>query len=156
MRKLMFALAAASALPLLSSASAQAPAQVDLATVQPISGKWTYRAIEGGSEADFIDAAATVRMAIRCNRAVRTVSIIRSGVPAAAPTLAVWTTTSSKTVPARYLATKELIADAAATDPLLDAIAFSDGRFATAASGAPMLAVPAWTEIARVIEDCRG
>jgi hypothetical protein len=156
MNSLKFAFAALFALPLPSAASAQAPAPVDIESVQPISGAWTYRAIAGGSEADFVDAASAVRMEIRCNRSARTVSIVRTGVPAAAPSLAIWTTSLTRTIPARYLATKELIADVAASDPLLDAIAFSDGRFATAATGAPMTAVPAWPEVARVVEDCRS
>jgi hypothetical protein len=156
MRKSIFALAAASALPLFSVASAQAPAQIDLETVQPISGAWSYRAIAGGSEADLIDATAIVRIQIRCNRGTRTVSVIRSGVVTAAPSMSIWTTSLTRTVPARFLATKELIADLQATDPLLDAIAFSRGRFATAAAGAPMVAVPAWPETTRVIEDCRS
>ena len=152
----MFAFAAAPILPFLSVASAQVPAQIELDTVAPISGSWTYRAVAGGSEADFLDASAARRLTIRCNRSVRTVSIIRSGVPAAAPTLSIWSSTMARSVPARFLATKELVADMPATDPLLDAIAFSRGRLATAASGAPMVAVPAWPEIDRVIEDCRS
>ena len=154
--KIMFAFAAASALSWVPSASAQVPAQIDIETVQPISGSWTYRAIADGTEADFVDAAAVVRLQIRCNRANRTVSIVRTGVPAAAPTLTVWTSALSRTVPARFLATKELIADLVATDPLLDSIAFSRGRFSTAASGAPMVAVPSAPEATRVIEDCRN
>jgi hypothetical protein len=156
MKKLMFAFAAASALPFLSVASAQAPAQIDLEAVQPIGGAWGYRAIPGGSEANYVDAAAAVRMQVRCNRVARTVSIVRTGVPAAAPTMAIWTTSLARTVPARYLATKELVADLASTDPLLDAIAFSRGRIATAASGAPMLTVASGPETTRVIEDCRS
>jgi hypothetical protein len=147
--------AAALALPL-APASAQAPAQIDIDAVQPISGSWIYRAIPTGTEADFIDTAATVRLTIRCNRAARTVSVVPTGVPAAAPTLAIWTTSLARSVPARFLATKELVADLAATNPLLDAIAFSRGRFATAAAGAPLVALPAWPEPARVVEDCRS
>ena len=152
----MFALAAAPALPWVPSASAQVPAQINIETVQPISGSWTYRAIAGGTEADFVDASAVVRLQLKCNRASRTVSIVRSGVAAAAPTLTVWTTSSSRTVPARFLASKELVADLASTDPLLDSIAFTRGRFATAASGAPMVALPSAPEATRVIEDCRS
>lgn len=152
----MFALAAALALPLQSPTFAQQPAQIDVETLQTITGSWTYRAIAAGSEADFIDAAATVRLIVRCDRSARTVSIVRSGVPAAAPTLSVWTSSTARSVPARYLSTKDLVADLAASDPLLDAIALSRGRFATAAEGAPLVAVPAWSEPARVIEDCRS
>lgn len=156
MKKLMFAFAAACALPLFSVASAQAPAPFDLETVQPIGGAWGFRTVDGGSEANFVDAAASVRLTIRCNRAARTVSVIRTGVPAATPTLAIWTTSLSRSVPARFLATNELVADVAATDPLLDAIAFSRGRIATAATGAPMVAVSSGPETIRVIEDCRS
>ena len=156
MKRLKFALAAASVLPFVSAASAQAPAPVDLDTVAPISGTWVYRSIAGGSESDFLDASAAMRFKIRCDRAARRVSISRMNVPAAKASLSVWTTTMSRSVPARFLPTKELVADLSATDPLLDAIAFSRGRLATAALGAPMVAVPAWPEIDRVVEDCRS
>jgi len=156
MRKLPFAFAAVLALPLQSPAPAQAPAQIDVETLQPISGVWSYRAIAGGSEADFIDSAATVRLILRCDQAARTVSIVRTGVPAAAPVLSIWTSSLARSVPSSFLATKELTAALAASDPLLDSIAFSRGRFATAASGAPIATVPATAEPARVIEDCRN
>jgi hypothetical protein len=42
-----------------------------------------------------------------------------------------------------------------ARDPLLDAMAFSKGRFAVEVTGLPMLYLPAWPEVTRVIEDCR-
>ena len=44
----------------------------------------------------------------------------------------------------------------AANDPLLDAIGFSRGRFIVEQTGASTLVVPAWAEIERVTEDCRG
>ena len=44
----------------------------------------------------------------------------------------------------------------AARDPLLDAMAFSRGRFVIAAQGAAPLVLPAWPEVSRVIEDCRS
>jgi hypothetical protein len=49
-----------------------------------------------------------------------------------------------------------LTADFAAFDPLLDALAFSRGRFAVSVSGTPALVVPPWPEIARLVEDCRS
>ena len=42
-----------------------------------------------------------------------------------------------------------------AHDPLLDAIAFSKGRFALESDGLPTLFVPPYPEVTRVIEDCR-
>jgi hypothetical protein len=41
-----------------------------------------------------------------------------------------------------------------ARDPLLDAMAFSKGRFAIEGGGSALY-VPAWPEVTRVIEDCR-
>ena len=42
-----------------------------------------------------------------------------------------------------------------ARDPLLDAMAFSKGRFALEVAGLPTLYVPSYPEVTRVIEDCR-
>ena len=134
----------------------QAPTVAVLDSLVPLSGTWTYRPIAGGSEAAFVDASAARRLVIRCNRAARTVSIVRTAVATAAPTLSVWTTSGSRAIPSRFEATKVLTADIAATDPFLDSIAFTRGSFATAAASAPMLAVPAWPQPARVIEDCRS
>lgn len=156
MRKLTFAFAAACVLPFVSSASAQAPAEVDLEAVQPLSGAWSYRVVPNGTEAAFTDSASARRLVLRCDRAARTVSVSRTGVARAAPVLAIWTTMESRSVPSRFLPTGELVADLAAADPLLDAIAFSRGRFATGAAGAPLVAVPVWPEVSRVIEDCRS
>ena len=156
MRKSLFALAAAFTLPLEAPALSQGPAQIDLDFVAPILGSWSYQAYAGGSHAAFTDTAVTQRLILRCNRASRTVSIVRTGVSAAAPTLSVWTTSTARALPSRFDATRTLTADLRATDPLLDAIAFSRGRFATGAAGLPMVAVPVWPEVSRVIEDCRS
>jgi hypothetical protein len=43
-----------------------------------------------------------------------------------------------------------------ATDPLLDAIGYSRGRFVVESAGTPPLVVPAWAEVLRIVEDCRG
>ena len=156
MRKALFAFAAALALPLPAPSLSQVPAQVDLESVRSISGSWSYSAVQGGSFAAFSDASRTQRLILRCNRGARTVSIVRTGVPAAAPALTVWTTSSARSIPSRFDVTKTLTADVAATDPLLDAIAFSRGRFATAAAGAPIVAVATSPEARRVVEDCRS
>jgi hypothetical protein len=41
-------------------------------------------------------------------------------------------------------------------DPLLEQMAFSRGRILVGFEGGVSLVVPAWPEIARVIEDCRA
>ena len=49
-----------------------------------------------------------------------------------------------------------IAASAGARDPRLDQIAFSRGRFLVDVAGQSRLVLPAWPEVARVIEDCRG
>jgi len=53
------------------------------------------------------------------------------------------------------LGRRGLAADLPATDPLLDAMAISKGRFAVQTGGETTLYVPSWPEVTRVIEDCR-
>ena len=43
-----------------------------------------------------------------------------------------------------------------ASDPQLDQIAFSRGRFSVSGAGLPEIDMPAWAEPSRVIEDCRN
>jgi len=156
MRKALFAFAAALALPLPAPALSQAPAQIALEHYKPLSGTWSYRAIAGGRESLFRDSAGGQRFTVRCSRAQRVVTLVRAGVPAAAPTLSIWTSSMARSVPSRFDSAKNLSADLNARDSLLDALACSRGRFATAAAGAPMVTLPSAPEVDRVIEDCRS
>ncbi|MBA3526656.1 MAG: hypothetical protein M3438_10560 [Pseudomonadota bacterium] len=157
MRVSLIALAALVALPASSASLAQIaqPGAISVEGLTPLAGRWSYRAYPGGSEATFANAGG-IRLAIRCNRVARSVSIVRSGVPAATPTLSVLTTSLSRTAPARFAASLTLTADFAIMDPLLDALSLSRGKFATFALGAPLTAYPTSGEPSRVIEDCRS
>ena len=158
-----YRIAAAFALIAASSLHAQAPAPApvappaipDLSTATPISGNWTYAATADGSDATYLNLTAQPQVTVHCARALRRVTISK---PAAgvAPFLSIWTSTQSRSLPASYNpATGRLSADVTAYDPLLDAIAFSRGRFGVGIAGQPIGVVPAWPEPARVIEDCR-
>lgn len=57
------------------------------------------------------------------------------------------TTSTARTVPGTALP---------ANDPLIDAMGFSRGRFIVETPGATPLVIPAWAEVQRVAEDCRG
>ena len=152
-----FPIVAALALAAASSLADLADAQAipDMTTATPLGGNWSYALIAGGSEATFADSSARPQLTIRCTRLSRFVTISRPA-SAAAPSLGVWTTTLTRSLPAKFApATARLSADLAAFDPLLDAIAFSRGRFAIGVAGQAPLVVPAWADIARVIEDCR-
>jgi hypothetical protein len=148
---------AAFALIVSSSLGAQtaAPA-VDYATATPVFGSWVYSFAADGSQTTFVDALAQPRVTIHCTRATRRVSISRAAT-AAAPFLLIWTSSQSRTAPTGFNpATSRLTADFAAYDSTLDAIAFSRGRIAFRVGSAPALVVPPWSEISRVIEDCRS
>jgi hypothetical protein len=154
-----FTIAAAFALTVASSLHAQTAAPVpavDLRTSTPQPGSWTYAATADGSEASFLDSNARPQLFVRCTRSSRIVTIARPAT-AAAPFLNVWTSSQTRNLAASFNpATYRLSASVAANDPLLDAIAFSRGRFGVSIPGATALIVPAWEEPARVVEDCRA
>ena len=112
--------------------------------------------LDEGSEARFADSSNRVQLAVRCSRATRKVAIAKA-VTGAVPNLTIWTSSMSRSIPASFdpataLATGEI----AATDPILDAIVFSRGRFAVSSAGVPSLVLPPWADVARVVEDCRA
>ena len=144
------AFAAAFALTTASTLQAQ-----DLTTAVPLPGAWTYSQAAGGSEAIFSDANANPQLWLRCTRVTREVTVSRVA-SAAAPTIDVWTSTTSQAVPASFNpATSRLSFSKWAFDPLFDAMAFSRGRIGFTVGAQTPLVVPPWEEVARVIEDCR-
>ena len=152
-----FAIAAAFAALSASSLPAQTapPAPpVDFTYAIPLVGSWTYAGAVG--EATFLNSSAMPQLTVRCDRAARRVILSKPGT-GAAPFLNIWTSSAARDVPASFdPATKRITIQLGAYDPLLDALAFSRGRFAIVASGTPALVLPAWPEIARVVEDCRA
>ena len=152
------ALVAALALPAATALQAQtaitAPA-IDYSVATPADGRWTYASVPGGSEATFANSAAQPQFTIRCTRAARQVTISKPAT-GAAPFIFLWTSGLTRNVPASFNpATTRISATLSAFDVLLDAVAFTRGRLAVIVSGQPPLVLPAWSEAARVIEDCR-
>jgi hypothetical protein len=146
----------AAALALTAGSSLSAQAIPDLSTAAPTAGNWTYAATPDGSEARFANASAIPQLWVHCTRATHRVSIARPA-SAAAPFVSVWTSSQTRSVPSSFNpATGRLTIGIAATDPLLDAMATSRGRLGFAVGAQPSLVVPAWAELARVIEDCRA
>lgn len=120
-------------------------------------GDWFYRAQANGGLAWFGDQGSEARFALRCDRAARSIALVRTAQAAGPTTMTIRSETATRTVaatPARG-ELPALEARLAASDPLLDAIAFSKGRFAVEVPGAPTLYMPSWAEVTRVIEDCR-
>jgi hypothetical protein len=125
-------------------AAQDAPAAFDAARTLPLSaGQWSYAGTLGGSEARFGSA-----FAIRCDRVARLVTLRRIGPVVTTPASAMTITTD---LGVRTLASNGVVAN---RDTVLDAIAFSRGRFIVDGGGL-RLVLPASPEAARSIEDCR-
>ncbi|MDR6126927.1 hypothetical protein QE361_001694 [Sphingomonas sp. SORGH_AS802] len=126
-------------------------------------GTWRYTpAGPGGvTMATFGTAQDLPRLRLSCERGARQIAITLPGVTGTA-NLEVRTTSTSRTIAATARNSPDewppvsLEVRLSATDPLLDAMAFSRGRFTIGQPGRPPLVIPAYAEIGRVIEDCRG
>jgi hypothetical protein len=140
MRKTLLILAAVAS-PL---AAQDAPGLFDSTRTAPLSpGQWSYAATATGSEARF---GAT--FSIRCDRTTRRVTLRRTdslATPASALTI-------GTDLAINIIAAGGVVG---ANDAVLDAIAFSRGRFIVTGGG-PQLVLPASPEAARSIEDCRN
>jgi hypothetical protein len=119
-------------------------------------GDWSYRQTPGGGISSFGVAGSTPGVTLICERAAHRVMLTRAGAAAGAPTMTIVTTSTTRTVPSRLDGSGGMAASLAAGDSLLDAIGYSRGRFVIEQAGLPTLVVPAWPEIERVVEDCRG
>ena len=127
---------AAFSAPSLSAQTAAPPAPAtDFTYAIPLTGSWSYAAT--GGEATFLNSSAMPQLTIRCDRTTRRVSMSKPAT-AAVPFLNVWTNSATRNVPASFdPATRRITIQLAAYDPLLDALAFSRGRFAIIAAGSP-------------------
>lgn len=113
-------------------------------------GRWTY---SGGaaSSAQYGSAVAPL-FTVRCV-ARGQIALQRHGGTGGAA-LTIRTSNTMRTLPATARPDGTVVT-LSANDPLLDAIAFSRGRFAVETPVASQLVIPAWPEPARVVEDCR-
>jgi len=126
-------------------AAQDAPPAFDAARTTPLTpGQWSYVAMPGGSEARFGPT-----FSIRCDRVARRVMLRRTAPAVAGPAAAMTITTD---LGVRTLPYHGVVAN---SDAVLDAIAFSRGRFIVDGGGVRLI-LPAAPEPARSIEDCRN
>lgn len=129
-------------------------------------GDWSYQATPGGSIASFGQTGQAPLLSFRCDRTARQIMVERqTALPPAqiggqmtvhtSFGVTQWPVTAGRSSMAAP-ATARAAAVRASGDAVFDQIAFSRGRFAIEVPGAYPLAVPAWPEVARIIEDCRG
>ncbi len=117
-----------------------------------IPGDWTYAMENGQGVARFSGL-----LALRCDRAGASVVVERSGAAAGPVPVTIRTSTVTVTRTANPVAGSPPVLSLrfATSDPALDAMAFSRGRFAVDVPGLPELYVPSWSEVGRVVENCR-
>jgi hypothetical protein len=130
-----------------------APSYSDWTTAPLTPGDWSYQA----GLARFGAPGTQPRLTLRCDRASGVVEISRAGTAVAALPMTIRTETAERNVdavPARS-DPATIVAQIPARDPLLDAMAFSKGRFAIEVGGLETLYIPSYPEVTRVIEDCR-
>jgi len=159
-------------LPLALSAcgptSTRAPAPLPPPPAPPpapvLSGDWrdwpitpgTWRYVPGApvSSARYGEADAA-QFVVRCDAATRRVTLMRSG---SASEFTITTSNRKARFQAGHVEEQGRAMTAVilnATDAFLDDMVFSRGRIAVEAPGLPGLAIPAWAEPARAVEDCR-
>lgn len=119
-------------------------------------GTWVYRRDDRGSIALFGPANRDALVTLRCDRAARRLYLSKSGTTATPVTIR--TSSITRALPVQPTGgTPAYVAVALdPRDPLLDAMGFSRGRFTVEQAGVAPLSIPAWAEVERVTEDCRG
>ena len=120
-------------------------------------GNWRYVSEPGETLAIFTDTAGEAQAVLSCRVGERVVGLARAGRANGSATVTIRTETASRTLAAQASGSAQptTVATVQARDPLLDAIALTRGRFAMEVPGRPALYLPAWAEVARVVEDCR-
>ncbi|OYY67736.1 hypothetical protein [Sphingomonas sp. 28-63-12] len=122
-----------------------------------MSGDWVYRRDARGSIALFGVPGADAELTIRCDRIADQIYISRRGATPANAPATIRTSSMARTIATQPTGgTPAYLAFALApSDPLLDAMGYSRGRFIIEQAPLPVLVIPAWPEILRVSEDCR-
>jgi len=130
-----------------------APAQSNWMDAPVTPGDWRWRRAGAESFAEFMSPGGQVLAQFNCTASREMVLAVANGGTSASG-VTVRTETVERTLTAD---TREgwLELRLPVRDALLDAMAFSRGRFALEVAGAGALYLPAYPEITRVVEDCR-
>jgi hypothetical protein len=123
-------------------------------------GDWAYRQDPRGSVALFGAPGRDAMFLVRCDTTARKIYASRTGTfpPGETGRMTIRASTGLQTYPVANTqgATPYVAAELQPMDRHLDAMAFSRGRFVVSVKGSTDLVIPAWPELTRVVEDCRG
>ncbi|MCC6924894.1 hypothetical protein [Novosphingobium sp.] len=120
-------------------------------------GTWRWAIVQGRSTASFVGTDGSAKAGLSCDKLNGRVLLSRAGSQAVATPMALTSTFGTRPLSSDPLRSPPgwIVAELHASDPMLDSIAFSRGRFAFEVAGMETLYLPSWPEIGRVIEDCR-
>jgi len=152
--------------------TAYAPATTsDWRDVPLPAGDWAWVPRAGGSEARYGPGAQPPIAILVCDRAAGVVRLAlpmtgpMTGMPGDPPqtgatrSATITTSTSTSTFVAQRQtigALSTLAVALPASNRMLDAMAYSRGRFRVEIGGMAPVLLPSWSEVGRVVEDCRG
>ncbi|AJP74098.1 hypothetical protein TS85_23355 [Sphingomonas hengshuiensis] len=119
-------------------------------------GDWAYRRDARGSIALFGIAGQDAALTLRCDRQRGRIYVSRLAAVPVATSFTLRTSSMMRTWAMTPAGAAYLAIELPVRDPALDAMGYSRGRFVVEGGGQPPLVVPAWPEILRVAEDCRG
>ncbi|QZD93037.1 hypothetical protein K3162_03085 [Qipengyuania xiapuensis] len=116
-------------------------------------GNWRYRSANGLKVAEYVGHDNEVKFQMDCSPEIGMLLSV-AGDAAKATAIQFRTESTERLVPADA---REGWVQAVVrpTDPLLDAMARTRGRFAVETPGLSTLYLPPWAEVTRVIEECR-
>ncbi|AUX70253.1 hypothetical protein CHX26_12785 [Porphyrobacter sp. HT-58-2] len=120
-------------------------------------GEWRYEINGEGSAALFLDDRQSASFSLWCEARSGSVALVRYGTAREPHVITVRSETTTRSISAEQTQSPYpyLVTALRPSDPLLDAIALSKGRFAVEVDGLPPLYLPSHAEVSRVIEDCR-
>ena len=125
-----------------------------------VQGDWTYQRDAKGGLASFGHPSTGPLFTMQCDRAGQRMILARSGAFAEGVSgrMSVRATSALQTYPVTNSPDRPgfVTATLATRDPQLDAMVFSRGKFVVSIKGSTDLVIPAWAEIARIVEDCRA
>lgn len=129
------------------------PAPSDWRDAPATPGDWTWGMESGRSVARFAGGA----LVLSCDPTAATVTLLRPGAAQGAVPVTIMASDVARQLSGTPIAgpPPAIAVTIPARDNILDAMAFSRGRFAVETAGLSTLFVPSWPEVSRVIEDCR-
>lgn len=134
-----------------------APPPADWRDAPRTPGNWIWSNASGKSVASYGSNPAAALVTLTCERERGEVRIARAAFGGGQVPMALTSTTGTRALLSEGGAdgTGWQVAAIKAGDAVLDAIAFSRGRFVLEVAGQSTLYLPSWPEVSRVIQDCR-